>query len=257
MRMDRWLLLTATLLAFSASVGGMISVHCGRRSQSTVIWMTAVMLCQLAMLAIRGNQHGVCPLVDWGERLVFLSWALTLFYLLVGQAYRISLLGVFTAPVVVTFQSIALLPGVLSAHAQPIAGGNLWHEMHSATSVLSYGALALASVAGVMFLVLNRQLKGQHLKSGLFRNLPPVRELLTSLERLLWLGIGLLSLGLIAGLLMPHDGKATAHRIAALIVWTCYATLLAVHASRGLTGRRISLLSVSLFILSLGVFALI
>ena len=77
-----------------------------------------------------------------------------------------------------------------------IAGGNPWHETHSATSVLAYGALALAAVAGVMFLVLDRQLKEHHLKSGLFRNLPPVRELLVSLERLLWLGGGLLTIGI-------------------------------------------------------------
>jgi hypothetical protein len=64
-------------------------------------------------------------------------------------------------------------------------------------------------------------------------------------------------LGLIAGFLMPHDGKAIAHRIAALTVWTSYATLLGVHAVRGLTGRRFSLLAVGLFVLSLGVFALI
>lgn len=257
MGMDRWLLITATLLALIASVAGMISVHCGHRSRSTVVWMAAVMACQLALLAIRGQTRGVCPLADWGERLVFLSWALTLFYLLIGPAYRISLLGVFTAPVVLVFQAIALLPGVLPANPQPIAGGNPWHEMHSATSVLAYGAFALAAVAGVMFLVLDRQLKEHHLKSGLFRNLPPVRELLVSLERLLWLGLALLSLGLLAGFLMPHDGRAIAHRITALAIWAGYAMLLGIHAVRGLTGRRFSLLAVGLFILSLGIFALI
>ena len=62
-------------------------------------------------------------------------------------------------------------------------------------SVLAYGALALAAVAGVMFLVLDRQLKEHHLKGGLFKYMPPVRELLVSLERLLWLGMVLLTVG--------------------------------------------------------------
>jgi ABC-type uncharacterized transport system permease subunit len=215
------------------------------------------MLCQIVFLAHRGQLRGVCPLKDNGEILVFLSWSLTLFYLLVGPAYRISLLGVFTAPVVAVFQAIALLPGVLHANPQKIAGGNPWHEMHSATSVLAYGALALASVAGVMFLVLDRQLKEHHLQSGLFRGLPPVRELLVSLERLLWLGGGLLTLGILAGMLMPHDKGALGHLIAALAVWTGYAVLLAVKSVRGLTGRRFSLLVVGIFILSLGVFAFV
>jgi len=255
--MDRWLLLTATLLAMIASVRGMLAVHHGRRSRSTVIWMLAAMACQIAFLMIRGEARCVCPLKDWGERLVFLAWALTLFYLLVGPAYRISLLGVFSAPVVVLFQSIAQLPGVLDAHPKKFADGNPWHEMHSATSVLGYGALALAAVAGVMFLVLDRQLKEHHLKSGLFRNLPPVRELLVSLERLLWLGGGLLTLGILAGCLMPHDKQAIGHLIAALTIWSSYAVLMTVKATRGLTGRRLSLLTVALFILSLGVFAFV
>jgi ABC-type uncharacterized transport system permease subunit len=123
--------------------------------------------------------------------------------------------------------------------------------------VLAYGALALAAVAGVMFLVLDRQLKEHHLKSGLFRNLPPVRELLVSLERLLWLGGGLLTIGIVAGFLMPHEKNALGHLITAVLVWLAYATLLLVKSIRGLTGRRLSLATVVLFIASLGVFAFI
>jgi len=255
--MDRWLLITATLLAAIGGAWGIIAVHRGHRSRWTTAWMLGVLLCQFAFLTLRGDQRGACPLADRGEILVFLSWSLTLFYLIIGPAYRISLLGVFTAPVVVGFQVIALLPGVLDADPQKVGGANPWHETHAATSVLAYGALALAAVAGVMFLVLDRQLKEHHLTSGLFRNLPPVRELLVSLERLLWVGGVLLTIGVIAGLLMPHDSSALAHLIAALAVWVGYAVLLGIKTLRGLTGRRLSLATVVLFILSLGVFAFI
>jgi ABC-type uncharacterized transport system permease subunit len=255
--MDRWLLIAATVLAVVGGVSGMVAVHRGKRSRWTVVWMVAVLVCQIAFLSIRGEQRAACPLADRGEILVFLSWSLTLFYLLIGPAYRISLLGVFTAPVVVVFQTIALLPGVLDADPQRLAGGNPWHETHSATSVLAYGALALAAVAGVMFLVLDRQLKEHHLKSGLFRNLPPVRELLVSLERLLWVGGILLTIGILAGFLMPHDKSAFGHLVAAVSVWIGYALLLGIKSVRGMTGRRLSLLTVALFILSLGVFAFV
>ncbi len=255
--MDRWFLVTATFFALIGAVWGMISVHRGSRSRWTVSWMVAVLGCQVAFLALRGQLRGACPLADLGEILAFLSWSLTLFYLVVGTAYRISLLGVFTAPVVVVFQTIALFPGFLDANPAKVSGANPWHETHSATSVLGYGALALAAVAGVMFLVLDRQLKEHHLKSGLFRNLPPVRELLISLERLLWLGGGLLTIGIAAGFIMPHDESALGHLIAALAVWSGYAVLLGVKSWRGLTGRRLSLLTVGLFVLSLGVFAFV
>ena len=106
-------------------------------------------------------------------------------------------------------------------------------------------------------MVLDRQLKEHHLKSGLFRNLPPVRELLISLERLLWVGGLLLTVGIAAGFLMPRTESAWGHLIAAVAVWLGYAVLLAVKQVRGLTGRRLSLSAVGLFILSLLVFAFV
>jgi ABC-type uncharacterized transport system permease subunit len=257
MGMDRWFLIASTLLAAIGAVWGMVSVHRGHRSRFTVLWMIAAFICQLGFLSIRGQLRGACPLVGIAEILAFLAWSLTLFYLLVGPAYRISLLGVFTAPVVVLFQSLALLPGQLAANPGRVIGSNAWHETHSAMSVLAYGALALAAVAGVMFLVLDRQLKDHHLKSGLFKNLPPVRELLVSLERLLWLGAALLTIGIIAGFLMPRTTGAWGHLIAAVTVWAGYLILIGIKSVRGLTGRRVSLSAVVLFILSLVVFAFV
>lgn len=255
--MDRWFLIAATLLAAVGGTLGMISVHRGKRNHWTVVWMITAFICQIGFLSVRGELRAACPLLDRGEILAFLAWSLTLFYLLVGPTYRISLLGVFTAPVVVIFQVAALIPGTLTLNPAKLPGGSPWHETHSAMSVLAYGALALAAVAGVMFLVLDRQLKEHHLKSGLFRNLPPVRELLTSLERLLWLGCALLTLGVIAGFLMPHTSAAWGHLIAAVAVWAGYIALLTVKQVRGLTGRRFSLSAVILFVLSLVVFAFV
>jgi ABC-type uncharacterized transport system permease subunit len=255
--MDRAFLLLSTLLAAIGGMFGMLSVHRGIRSRGTVLWMAAAFLFQLGFLALRGEARAACPLRDLGEILAFLAWSLTLFYLATGPAYRVSLLGVFTAPVVVVFQAIALAPGVLERFPGKVAGTDPWRETHAALSVLSYGALALAAVAGVMFLVLDRQLKVHHLKSGLFRNLPPVRELLQSTVRLLWLGTALLTVGIIAGFLMPGTGTGQVHLVAAVATWIGYALLLAVKTKRGMTGRRLSLAAVGLFLVSLTVFAFV
>jgi ABC-type uncharacterized transport system permease subunit len=253
---DRWFLIAATALAAVGGVTGMWTVHRGTRSRWTVIWMIAAFLAQLGFLYVRGQARGACPLVGIGEILAFLAWSLTLFYLVVGPTYRLSLLGVFTAPLVTIIQTLALLPGVWIPDPERIPATDAWRETHAAMSVLSYGALALAAVAGVMFLVLDRQLKDHHLQSGLFRNLPPVRELLKSMVRLLWIGVILLSVGVIAGFVMPRQG-GTAHLIAASGVWIGYALLLSIRQVRGLTGRRTATLTVLLFVLSLSVFALV
>lgn len=254
--MERWMLIAATLLAAAGGVWGIVSIRHGDRNRWTVVWMIGAFVFQLAFLSIRGEARGACPLGDWGERLVFLAWSLTLFYILIGPAYRISLLGVFTAPVVVVFQAIALIPGVLVKNPLKSVNTTAWGETHSATSVLSYGAFALAAVAGVMFLVLDHQLKEHHLRSGLFKHLPPVRELLVSVERLLWLGLALLTIGIIAGFMMPHHGLS-GHFVTALAVWIAYAMLLTMKRVRGLTGRKISFTAVVLFVMSLLVFAFV
>ena len=255
--MDRWFLIAATLLAAVAGVRGLLILRHGEKSRWTVYWMAGVMLCQIGYLAIRGEMRGACPLRSSGEIAVFLAWSLTLFYLLIGPVYRISLLGVFTAPVVVLFHGMALLPGWLDPSPARILNTSVWGETHSAMSVLAYGALALAAVAGVMFLLLDHLLKEHQLKGGLFRNLPPVRELLVSLERLLWLGMGLLTVGLVAGFLMPQGERAAGHLIVALAAWAGYSTLMVVKRVRGMTGRRFALGAVGLFVLSLGVFAFV
>jgi ABC-type uncharacterized transport system permease subunit len=219
--------------------------------------MGLAFLAQLGFLYLRGESRAACPLVGSGEILAFLAWALTVFYLVVGPAYRLSLLGVFTAPLVAVFQIFALLPGIWVGDPEAVVGTNGWKETHSAMSVMGYGALALAAVAAVMFLVLDRQLKEQHLSGGLFRNMPPIRELLTSMRRLLWMGWFLLSIGIVAGFRMPHGAEAHLHLLAALGVWLGYSVLLGVIQLRGLAGRHFARYTVILFVVSLSVFAFV
>lgn len=254
---DRWLLILATFFALMATAGGVAMLRHGRKNPWTVWWMCGALACQIGYLALRGEMRGACPVRSTAEIAVFMAWSLTIFYLLVGSVFRISLLGVFTAPAVAAFQGFALLPGRLDPTPERVTTTNFWAETHSAMSVLAYGALALTAVAGVMFLVLDHLLKEHHLKGGLFRNLPPVRELLVIVERLLWLGMGLLSIGLVAGILMPHGEKAWTHVFIAIGVWLAYVALMVVKRVRGLTGRRFALGAVALFIVSLMVFAFV
>ncbi len=255
--MDRWFLIGSTLLAAAAAVRGLMILRHGEKSRWTIVWMAGAFLLQLAYLMVRGELRGACPLRSIAEIAVFLAWSLTLFYLLVGPVYRISLLGVFTAPFVVIFQVLALLPGGLDPAPQRVTETSFWGETHAALSVMAYGGLALAAVAGVMFLVLDRLLKDHHFQGGLFRNLPPVRELLVSMERLLWVGMAVLTMGLIAGFLMPHPEGAWVHVIAAVVIWLAYMALMITKRVRGLAGRSFARGAVLLFVLSLGVFGFI
>jgi len=90
-------LLVSAILAGMAGWLGVMSVRNGDRSRWTVVWMLLGFVAQCVVLAERGEVRGQCPLGDAGEILVFLAWSLTLFYLVIGSTYRLSLLGVFTS----------------------------------------------------------------------------------------------------------------------------------------------------------------
>jgi ABC-type uncharacterized transport system permease subunit len=178
-----------------------------------------------------------------------------LFYLLVGPAYRLSLLGVFSVPLVMVMQ-LAAIGFILTGPAPAWIGEKgPFHAIHSATAALAYGALGLAAISGVMFLTLNHQLKEQVLRSGLFRNMPPAHLLLVSLERLLWVGAGLLTIGVAAGFLMPRQQAINPHLALAIGVWLAYLALLAFKTIRGMTGRKLALAAVTVFLAALLVFA--
>ncbi len=255
--MESVLITLASIVALIVTVMGARYVHVGERSQWTLPLMIVVFALQLSELGIRGEARAACPLMDIGEICIFAAWSLTMFYLMVGSVYRLSLLGVFTAPLVLVLMLAALVPGALDADPQPVSDHQGATAIHSALSVLSYGAFGLAAVSAVMFLVLDKQLKGGHPSTGLFRNLPPIHSLTQSVARLLFLGLILLSVGVIFGFTAAYEGGISNHLWLATAVWIGYLVLLSVWQFRGMPPRTFSITAVFLFVFSLVIFPLL
>src|SRR5438874_10882233 len=72
---------------------------------------------QTAFLSIRGHELHRCPLTNLFEVFIFLAWSIALIYMLVGPAYRLSLKGAFTAPLVFLLQAFALIAPIDVRHA--------------------------------------------------------------------------------------------------------------------------------------------
>ena len=220
-----------------------------RKSRMNLIVTFLGFLCQTGFLYLRGQALGRCPLTNHFEVLAFLSWSMVLFYLLIGPAYRLSLLGFFTSPLVFLLQVFALLmPWDTPARLR--SAPNAWLELHAAISVVAYGAFALAGVAGVMYLAQERQLKTHHLKS-IFYHLPPIRDLATANTRLVLTGLTLLTVGLGAGFAMGNLGAHATKIVWSSAVWLLYAFLAGAEWWRRISPRRAALLSVGAFALVL------
>src|SRR5437762_9120117 len=197
--MDRVILIVSTICFLAAVVHTVIELRGAvfRPMRFNFFAVGLGFIFQTAFLSIRGHALGRCPLTNLFEVFIFLAWSVALIYMLVGPAYRLSLMGAFTAPLVVLIQGFALIAPIDVRHPVKVSA-NPWLEFHASISLVAYGAFALACIAGIMYLVQERQLKTHQLHS-FFYHLPPLTDLFAAITRLLWWGFALYTLGLVSG----------------------------------------------------------
>lgn len=198
-------------------------------------------------LSIRAASEHSCPIGNLPEILVFLSWTIALIYLVIGPAYRLSLMGAFTSPLLLILQTVALI--LPDAPRRMLLRPSPWIEAHAALSLTAYGAFGLGCVAGLMFLVQEAQLKSRR-PDGIFHHLPPISALSKALVRLVRTGLLLLTLSFAAGFL-ARLGVAGVKFWSSLLVWGLFALILAAEAAGKLSGRRLAAAVSSAFLLAL------
>jgi HemX protein len=240
---DRQLLIVSTICFLAAIGRTIVSLRAGifRPGQFNFLAIGLGFIFQTAFLSIRGHALGRCPLTNLFEVFIFLAWSIALIYILVGPAYRLSLMGAFTAPLVFLLQAFALIAPIDVRHASK-APANSWLEFHASTSIIAYGAFGLACIAGVMYLVQERQLKTHHLHS-IFYHLPPLTDLFAAITRLLWWGFVLYTLGVVSGF-FTGGPLPRVQLVAAIGVWLLYAAILQGRHLRRLAPKRVAALCI-------------
>src|SRR3954469_15214231 len=244
--MERQLLLGSTLCFLVAVVHTLATLRDGmfRPRRFNFIAIVLGFAFQSAFLYVRGHALGRCPITNLFEVFIFLAWSIALIYLAVGPAYRLSLMGAFTAPLVLLIQAFALLAPV-DIPSRARLGVNPWLEFHASISMIAYGAFALSCVAGVMYLVQERQIKTHQLHS-IFYHLPPLTNLFAAIIRLLWFGFGLYTAGLVSGF-FTGGPLPRVKMICAFAVWLFYGTILQGRHFHRLAPKRIATLCILAF----------
>jgi ABC-type uncharacterized transport system permease subunit len=216
----------------------------GRYNVAAVAAGASLQSCYLWVLGLRIH---ACPIRSLPEILVFLGWSMALFYLIIGPSYRLSLMGAFTAPIVLLLQMAALL--VPEGSSLPLRAVNPWVEMHAALSLVAYGAFGLSCVSGLMYLVQERQLKSRN-PSAIFHHLHPIADLFTATRRLLGTGFLLLTLSFLPGF-AAHLPVGSAKFAFSGILWLLYGVVLAASWRGWMGARRVALGAVLVFLLAL------
>jgi HemX protein len=198
MTSDRIALLLSTFAFLAAVIPAVRALKTGdwRRGLVQKAVMAVGFLLQTEAIYLRGQVVGQCPMKSVSDILVFIAWSVVLLYFLVGTTYRVSLLGMFTAPMVVAMHGLALAVPNAFPNYPAKAVIDPWVELHAALALIAYAAFALACVTGIMYLLQERFLK-KHLIGGLFYQLPPIQGLAKAIQRQIFLGVLLLSASLI------------------------------------------------------------
>lgn len=212
---------------------------------------------QTAGLYLRGMSTGGCPLGNQFEIIQFVAWSAMVLYFIVGPAFRVSLLGLFTSGYAASLATIALLIPQWDAVRNARIFPNAWIEFHAALAVFSYGVFGLLALTSVMHLLQNWALKQKRL-DGLFWFLPSLVQLNQINYRMLLAGVGLLTISLSVGASWWVRDTGSVHwpkLLVTLSVWLVFAIALLLRWRGKLFGTRLSWVCVILFLfamLSLG-----
>jgi len=191
---------------------------------------------------MRGLTFERCPVNNLYEAMTFVAWTIVAAYLVLGLWPRLRFLGVFAAPVLFAIGVFALMPGLDAPHAGAPRFDHGVVSLHAALTLLSYGAFGLSSIAAIMYLTQEHDLKFHKLRAVLSL-MPPMDRLEKITSRMLWAGFILLTAGLAFIPLLLQE-RPEAHigsdpkLIWSAVVWAVYLGLLILHGQFAQTGRK-------------------
>jgi cytochrome c-type biogenesis protein CcsB len=192
-------------------------------------------------------QTGYLPVYNLRESLSFFAWAIIGVYLIIQIRFNILVLGSFLSPLAaVTMISSSFIP-FQTGPINPLLK-NVWLMVHIVFIFAGNGVFAIAFLAGIMYLIQERQIKSKHL--GLLYHRLPALEVLDALNyNSLILGFPLLTLGMLSGSIFAQYTLGTFWRwdpkeVWSLITWLLYAALLHGRLVSGWRGRRSAMISI-------------
>jgi HemX protein len=204
-------------------------------------------------MGLRGARLNHCPVNNLYEATTFVMWTIVAAYLLVGLWSRLRFLGAFASPVLFGIGVFALMPNLDAAHTARPELSVVWTSLHAALLALSYGAFGLGSVAALMYLTQERNLK-LHKLQAILSLMPPIQRLEAVVGRLLLGGFVLLTIGLAIGgydltfIKDPHAYRGDPKIVWSAFVWLLYLGLIIMRWKFSQGGRRFALGTIGSFV---------
>ncbi len=253
---DRHAFAVAAAIYGGAFLFGLAMLRLKRPYSRTVMFtlLCGGFLIQTLGLNLRGAAIKACPLGNPFEIVQFLAWSLVLLFFIIGPAFRLRLLGFFTAGLTALLVAGSLLiPSWDHPYPPGIFGGNPWIELHASLAIFSYGVFAILSLVSVMFLIQQHGLKKKQF-NGVYQFLPSVQQLDLMAKRLLVSGVIVLSASLIFGAVFwinNFDLVPVFKLSATCLIWLGYLTVFILRIQKKLVTRHHAIATIILFILAI------
>jgi len=201
---------------------------------------------------MRGLSFDRCPVNNLYEATTFVLWTIVAAYLVAGLWPRLRFLGAFAAPLLFCVGVFAMMPGLDNPYGAHPEFKHDWVSLHAALILLSYGAFGLSSIAALMYLTQEHDLKF-HKVRAIFSLLPPIQRLERVIRGLMVSGFVLLTAGLVIGpvwLKLPEGvGYLDDPKVHwSILVWLLYLALLIMNWRFAQGGRRFAWGAVGCFL---------
>jgi len=190
---------------------------------------------------------GYTPVTSLFESLSFSAFAIVCVFLGFELRYHLRVLGAFVAPLAFLFAMFAsFLPGQIRALAPAL--NSWWLPVHVMLLFFGNAVFAVAFGAGIMYLLMERELKRKKL-GAIFKRLPSLNVLDEINYRCLTIGFPLLTLGIITGSIWAEYAWGSywswdPKEVWSLITWLLYAALLHGRMTVGWRGRKAAILAI-------------
>lgn len=240
------LVIGATALAMVMYLVFFVSQNEKLRRAARIILIVSGVL-QTLYIGSRFILAGHTPITSQHEAVIFFAWSTTWAYLSFKWRYTVKNFGTFVAFLIFC---LILISTFSDKDVRPLlpALQSSWLPVHAGVSILAYGFLSLAFCGGLMYLLLERELKSK--KFGYFFSRFPSLDSLDQLNsHCLTTGFIFLTLGIVTGSIWARQAWGTywqwdPKETWSLITWVLYLVQIHQRFTVGWRGKRAAVMAI-------------
>ncbi|MDR1945692.1 MAG: cytochrome c biogenesis protein [Desulfovibrio sp.] len=187
-----------------------------------------------------------------GRNIQFLAWCVIVLYLAAGRRLRYPFLGLTAAPLALLLYILSMrLAGVKNILPEHFSG--LFFGLHIWSLYLSFGLLAMAFGAGLLFIYTDGRIKKKKSPARFTLDMPSLDGCDRINRVAVTAGFPLFTLGLMAGFVWAPVISAAAENpkvLLSLFIWCLYALLFYRRVALGYRGRKTAVMAIAIFAVS-------